>query len=640
MDLKWEEPGWLRSSDLMILCSFILRRSQDDAPHIQHSLKLLSNGFKTNSLSQFTAITFIRHCILSQRLPGIIEYADRRIAHDPNPEMDNEMEWAIHILDVGRPGLSDELLSMASLAIRSALRSPDATRSWQIRQWRTRETAQCAWLSRSGVSEDVFDNVLDGLSAYHEYFESLRDGVRPSRWLLAWHTRLLMHLNRLIRSPRRALVYEHERHVDTTKFLARLFANIFSMDEGLLGWGQQHLSAFQKCKTQLQSTLILARRELQRYEYSDGASRALPPKMVLPVVTSEALGPLLDLYSAVVDGPAPLTLWIRLKSKDEFIAGLDSALETDPRITFDMINELALKLLFINSTDSHQMALPINPQDDPTAVYDILSHTQFGNRLIRVVSHRIMAGATLSDIDWWPIVWLLGDARRCVAARRQSRVEEADVKRLFLLVTVMLENDRDSWWNTCRKLMVAWFVETWVPSLTREIRTTESTWTSDETVRHFSANVYWFDYYANDGSIIQEENSSYNDNETFTWYIDINHEHTFHFIEHIVQDNPAAAITSDLERSCEDLLQTTGPRFLGLGRTIPGGDEEQDPRGTAARRARGALDSLAAFRQQSDGWSYSCQTCDSASTAGPKGKAQQPVPSAGDGDIIVEGLPK
>ncbi|KAG9007237.1 hypothetical protein FRB93_008060 [Tulasnella sp. JGI-2019a] len=34
MDLKWEEPGWLQSNDLMILCSFILRQSEDDAQHI------------------------------------------------------------------------------------------------------------------------------------------------------------------------------------------------------------------------------------------------------------------------------------------------------------------------------------------------------------------------------------------------------------------------------------------------------------------------------------------------------------------------------------------------------------------------------------------------------------------------------
>ncbi|KAG8996862.1 hypothetical protein FRB94_007992 [Tulasnella sp. JGI-2019a] len=571
MDLKWEDPGQIRNSNL----------------------------------SQFTAITFIRHCILSQRLPDIIRYADSRIAG--NEESDSELEWAIQILDLGQPELSGALLSMVSLAMISALRSPDVIRRWRTRRWKTKETAQWAWLTRSGVSEDVLDNVLDALSAYHEYFESLRNGdSHASPWLLACHTRFLMHLNRLILSPQRALVYEHERHVGTAKLLKRLLTNTLSVDGRSLGWKEEMVTALHKCKKQLYLTWILAKRELRRYEYAGGASDTRLSKKALPLEADKALGPLLDLYLAVEDGPSSLQRWIDSRPEAQHVAALSLALKTEPEIILDTVNELTLRLLFVDSTDDHRSSLPVIPRRNAPVASEMLNDAHLGIALTRVLSYQVMAGVPLDKFDWWPIVWLLEDARRCSVANKPLHIEETDVRKLFHMVTEML---RYSWRATRRKLMVAWFVETWASSL--KPGAAASSWTSDETIRDFSSNVTYFNPYSLDRKVTVIETSAYDNNDTFVWEVDINHGHTSHFIEHIVQDNPQAAVTYDLDRTCEDLLQLTASRRF-LGRTVAGSEEAQESEEAAVQRARDALEHLEQFNERSSRWSYTCRTCNRA----------------------------
>ncbi|KAG9007236.1 hypothetical protein FRB93_008059 [Tulasnella sp. JGI-2019a] len=463
--------------------------------------------------------------------------------------------------------------------------------------------AQWAWLTRSGIFEDVLDNVLDALSAYHEYFESLRKSdspPSPSPWLLACHTRLLMHLNRLILSPQRALVYEHERHVGTAKLIKHLHAKILLLDGVSQGWERGMLIALQKCKKQLHFTLILAKRELRRYEYANGVSHTKLPKKALPLGAYEALEPLLDLYVAVEDGTSSLQQWITSQSKSRHIIDLTLALRTEPEIILDTVNELTLRLLFINVTNDHRSTLPFKPQRDPTAAYEILSSARLSVALTRVLSYQITAGVAHDDFVWWPIIWLLEDARRCSVANKQLHVEGTDVRELFRLLTEMLRN---GWRGTRRKLMVAWFIETWASSLAREPSATSS-WTSNETIRDFSSHVNYFNPYSLDKKITVMESSAYDSNDKFVWDIDINHEHTSHFIEHIVQDNPQAAVNWDLGKTCENLLQIAPSR-----RTMPGGEEAQDPEEVAVQRARDALEHLELFKEQGSGRSYTCRTC-------------------------------
>ncbi|KAG8987980.1 hypothetical protein FRB94_001217 [Tulasnella sp. JGI-2019a] len=361
------------------------------------------------------------------------------------------------------------------------------------------------------------------------------------------------------------------------------------------------LTALQKCKIQLYFTLILAKRELRRYEYANGAPHTKLPKKALPLGAYEALEPFLDLYVAVEDGPTSLQQWIVSQPETNHIVALMLALKAEPEIILDTVNELTLRLLFINATDDHRSTLPFKPERDPTAAYHILSCAHLGITLTRVLSYQIMAGVPHDDFVWWPIIWLLEDARRCSVANKQLHVEETDVRELFRLLTEMLQN---GWRGTRRKLMVAWFVETWASSLAREPNAAASSWTSDETIRDFSSHVNYFNPYSLDRKITVMESSAYDSNDKFVWDIDINHEHTSHFIEHIVQDNPRAAVGWDLGTTCENLLQITAAR-----RAVPGGEEAQDPEEVAVQRACGALEHLELFKEQGSGWSYTCRTC-------------------------------
>lgn len=300
-------------------------------------------------------------------------------------------------------------------------------------------------------------------------------------------------------------------------------------------------------------------------------------------------GPIIDAYMAIKRE--------RVTEQDIVIAApmltLAVDLEWSPRIqvAYRVLEDLLTEHYFpeIRTTRIRYF------QPQTRTSFDITAH--LSSAVISMLCRQLEAGLDWSQVGWWGLLWLAGSIRDDAALARQ--LDHAAVLQLVILADRALEKDRDNWVEeVCdrRRCLAALFFQTWsaraLVGTQDDLDMQSPEWTSREVLQLISS------YTRSLADVKLEELSiaSLKDfHDRARRAIIINHQHTFHYIEHAILDNPSDAIACELDGAGAWLIErVVSSRDSPTKIAAP--DFEEETR-NAAKRADAAIRKLALIRQ-------------------------------------------